>query len=133
MTELSESSLINSLLDRRPGLQTMMCDCCLAGFDYLVCFVCLAGLTLALVAQHLLPPATAVTHWRHFRLTEEEELNEEAGGQFYYLELQSALPPCRYLQLLPGSGATQARGVPYQTPSRAGGASKHHQPLSRLL
>ena len=64
-----------------------------------------------------LPPATAVTHWRHFRLTEEEEL-DEAG---YYLELQSALG--RYLQLLPGWCYT-GKAAPYQTRSRAGGASK---------
>ena len=31
------------------------------------------------------------------------------------------------------AGATQAGGVPYQTRSRAGGASKHHQPLTPAL
>ena len=56
-----------------------------------------------------------MTHWRHFRLTEEEEeLNEEAG---YYLELQSALG--RYLQLLPGLGGVlhrQGSAIPNTEP-----------------
>ena len=81
---------------------------------------------LALVAQHC-PTATAVTHWRHFRLTEEEELNEEAG---FYLELQAGCTLGRYLQLLPGWCYTGSLVVPYQTQSRAGGASKPHQPIS---
>ena len=125
------SPLINSLLDRRP----IPLDDDVWLFFWNVWFVCLFGgvwLHLPwLRSTSSLPPLQWLTggtfDWRRRRRS------WMRGWPVLLPGTAECTPPCRYLQLLPGSGATQARGVPYQTPSRAGGASKHHQPLSRPL